>query len=141
MIDKYDFTIYPCKLWVCTDFEEAKKRFRNQYDNKELEFPVFDYTLSETYGLLKEKSTKEFGFAVVVLSDLKSLGGTKIIEIISHEASHVANRIFDWLGIRLDANNDEPYAYLIGYIASCIWETVSKIIVEPKNKKNGTDKD
>ena len=138
MVDKYDFTIYPCKLWVCTDFKEAKKRFRYEDNNKEIESLSND-CLAVTYGWLKEKGTKDLGLAVVVLSDLKTLGGSKIVEIISHEASHVANRIFDWIGIRLDANNDEPYAYLIGYITSCIWKTVSKIIY--KDKKNGTDKD
>ena len=137
MIDKYDLTIYPCKLWVCTDFKEFKNRFRNRNSNNEIEDLPDDYD-AVTYGLLKGKRTKDLGFAVVVLCDLKTLGGSKIVEIISHEASHVANRIFDWLGIRLDANNDEPYAYLIGYITSCIWKTVSKIIYK---EDNGTDKD
>lgn len=135
MVDKYDFTIYPCNLWVCTDFDGAKKRFRYN-TGKELEDPELGDCLAVTLGLVEEKRTKELGFIVVVLSDLKTLGGSKIVEIISHEATHVATRMFEWLGIHLDANNDEPYAYLLGYISSCIWKTVSKIIYKDKN---GTD--
>lgn len=137
MVDKYDFTIYPYKLWVCTDFKEAKKRFQYK-NNKELEDFLLDDSLAVTYCSVEEKRTKDFGFAVVMLSNLKTLGGSKIVEIISHEASHVATGIFAELGIHLDGNNDEPYAYLIGYISSCIWKTVSKIIYKDNN---GTDKD
>lgn len=138
LVDKYDFTIYPCKLWVCTDFKEFKRRFRYENSNKEIE-ALSDDCLAVTYSLLEEKRTKDLGLAVVVLPNLKNLGGSKIVEVISHEASHVATRMFEWLGIHLDVNNDEPYAYLIGYISSCIWKTVSNIIY--KDKKNGTDKD
>lgn len=127
LVDKYDFTIYPCKLWVCTDFKEFKKRFRYKNSNKEIE-PIPDDCLAATYCSVEEKRTKEFGFAVVVLPDLKNLGGSKVVEIMSHEASHVATRTFAWLNINFDVYNDEPYAYLIGYISSCIWKTVSKII-------------
>lgn len=142
MVDKYDLTIYPCNLWVCTDFEEAKKRFRYKNSKEELEGPLSDDCLALTLALtccsVEGKRTKDFGFAIVMLSDLKTLGGSKIVEIISHEASHVATGIFAELGIHLDGNNDEPYAYLIGYISSCIWKTVSKIIYKDNN---GTNKD
>ena len=137
MVDEYYFTICPCNLWVCTDFKEFKNRFRNRNSNNEIEDLPDDYDAA-TYHLVEEKRTKDLGIAVVIFSDLKALGGSKIVEIISHEASLVATRIFDGLGIRLDANNDEPYAYLIGYIASCIWKTISKIIYKVDN---GTDKD
>ena len=138
MVDRYDLTIYPCKLWVCTDFKEFKKRFRYENSDKEIK-AIQDNCLAVTYDLLREKRTKELGFAVVVCSDLKTLGGSKIVEVVSHEASHVATRMFEWLGIRLDVNNDEPYAYLLGYIASCIWKTVFKDYL--RKEENGTDKD
>lgn len=137
MVDIYDLTIYPCKLSVCTDFKEFKKRFRYENSNKDIEAIPDDY-LAVTYSLLEEKRTKDLVFAVVVLSNLKNLGGSKIVEVVSHEASHVATKMFEWLGIHLDVNNDEPYAYLLGYVASCIWKTVSKIIYK---EDYGTDKD
>lgn len=93
MVDKYDLTIYPCNLWVCTDFEEAKKRFRYKNSKEELEDSLLDDSLAVTYCSIEEKRTKDFGFAVVMVSDLKTLGGSKIVEIISHEASHVATGI------------------------------------------------
>lgn len=138
LVDKYDLTIYPCYLWVCTDFERAQKRFRYKYTGKDLGDPILDDCLAVTCCYVEDKRTKEFGFAVVMLSDMKKIDGSKIVEVISHEASHVATKIFDGLGIRLDANNDEPYAYLLGHISSCIWQMVSKIIYK---EDNGTDKD
>ena len=41
---------------------------------------------------------------------------------ISHEATHAAIDIFDDCGCRIDAENQEPFAYLVGWIAKCINE-------------------
>lgn len=37
-------------------------------------------------------------------------------EIVAHEAVHVVNMMFEFLGIKLDPVNDEPQAYLSGWI-------------------------
>lgn len=37
-------------------------------------------------------------------------------KIIAHEAVHVVNRIFSARGIQLDIANDEPQAYLMGWV-------------------------
>ena len=39
---------------------------------------------------------------------------------ICHEAAHAAIDIFDDCGCRIDAENQEPFAYLVGWIANCI---------------------
>ena len=39
---------------------------------------------------------------------------------ICHEATHAAIDIFDDCGCRIDAENQEPFAYLVGWIADCI---------------------
>ena len=39
---------------------------------------------------------------------------------ICHEATHAAIDIFDDCGCRIDAENQEPFAYLVGWIAKCI---------------------
>ena len=62
MVDKYDLTIYPCNLWVCTDFEEAKKRFRYKNSKEGLEGPLSDDCLALTLALtccsVEEKKDK-----------------------------------------------------------------------------------
>lgn len=40
--------------------------------------------------------------------------------IISHEATHAALEIFDYVGAVVDPKNQEPFTYLVGWIADCI---------------------
>ena len=137
MVDKYDFTIYPRRLWVCTDIKEANKRLRYADNKKELD-DMYEKGVAATYYPIEEKSSKDLGYAVVLYSDLKGLKGSEIINVISHEATHVATKLCADSGIDIDAYKDEPFAYLVGFISSCIWKTASKIIYKDKN---GTDKD
>jgi hypothetical protein len=40
----------------------------------------------------------------------------KRLDIIAHEIVHIVNMIFKRCGVQLDLDNDEPQAYLTGYI-------------------------
>lgn len=42
------------------------------------------------------------------------------VETITHEAIHAALEVFDYVGAIVDTKNQEPFAYLCGYIARCI---------------------
>lgn len=46
--------------------------------------------------------------------------------VIAHEAVHIANYIFKRIDAQLDINNDEPYAYLLGWIVDCITNILKK---------------
>ena len=39
---------------------------------------------------------------------------------IAHESTHAALEIFDYVGAQISYDNQEPYAYLVGWIADCI---------------------
>lgn len=39
------------------------------------------------------------------------------IGTISHEANHIKNFIFDYIGQELDSENDEAESYLVGYLS------------------------
>lgn len=39
---------------------------------------------------------------------------------IAHESTHAALEIFAYVGARISYDNQEPYAYLVGWIADCI---------------------
>ena len=41
---------------------------------------------------------------------------------ITHEASHVAMEILDYVGSYANPKDQEPFAYLAGWIAKCIDE-------------------
>lgn len=51
-------------------------------------------------------------------------------DTVAHEAVHVVNMIYDYSGIRHDPKNDEPQAYLTGWIVGEIHRAAKM-----KNKK------
>lgn len=46
--------------------------------------------------------------------------------IIAHESVHVCNYVFQGANIRLDIDNDEPYAYLMGWVVQEVHNTLKK---------------
>lgn len=44
--------------------------------------------------------------------------------IVAHETIHLKNQIFEYMGILNDPTNDEPEAYLFGYLFDLINDTV-----------------
>jgi len=48
------------------------------------------------------------------------------IEIVSHEAYHVAYNILEYCNIPLNEYTDEVVAYLVGWISKCIYKTWKK---------------
>ena len=46
--------------------------------------------------------------------------------VIAHEAVHITNYVFKHANITLDINNDEPYAYLLGWIVEEIHKVQKK---------------
>src|SRR5688500_7720328 len=46
-------------------------------------------------------------------------------DVITHEAIHAANFVYKKCGILHDVDNDEPFAYLAGWIAKKITEAVN----------------
>lgn len=46
--------------------------------------------------------------------------------VIAHESVHVVNRIFQHRGIDLSLRNDEPQAYLTGWVFKTIYDFLEK---------------
>lgn len=46
--------------------------------------------------------------------------------VIAHESIHIANYIFKHANIEFDINNDEPYAYLMGWVVEEIHKAIKK---------------
>lgn len=49
-----------------------------------------------------------------------------MINTIAHEACHVALDIYDYIQEDAKADCSEPFSYLVGWIAGCIYATISK---------------
>lgn len=104
---QFNPVIYPCLLWVIIGNKIDKNRF-----------PSVD--LMEEDTLSRTERTND------VLNDnngvLIRFQNSKVItaEIITHESVHAAMEIMQYVGGKIDVRNQEPFAYLAGWIADCI---------------------
>ena len=112
----FDPQVYPRKLWVAVggDIGTLRASFC-QNDGEQLDFKDID-RFSATTTAVKEKETGLFGELIWFpkRSDM-------CWDYIAHEATHAAMDIFGDIGIVPDVNNQEPLAYLIGWISDCIY--------------------
>lgn len=70
----------------------------------------YGHNIPKKYGAVSFENEKPNGFEYVV-----SLVDTNM-SLIAHEAVHICNYIFKNVGAELDKTNDEPQAYLVGWI-------------------------
>lgn len=109
-IHEFDPQIYPRKIWVAVSCP------------KEVLADLFDFDLNEfddnyaavTYRCMRVKPTVQGG--VLILFKNKSMMTS---QIISHESCHAAMAILDFIGAKIDFDNQEYFCYLVGYIAKC----------------------
>lgn len=106
---EYDPVIYPRRLWVHIgdDFKElAPKAFCNIVVDEDKEYYGVEY------GEVIRKSDDKYG---ILVSFPKRKDMT--MGVCAHEASYVCDDLEKALNIK---HGDEPSAYLLGWIASCI---------------------
>ena len=138
MILQYS-NLYPMTLWVgsVNDMKKAIKLFKFYYDtdglNKDEEPFNMETAISETASgvtyLTRNKKTGERGCLVLLnMEYLKEGDYTTILDIVSHEASHVVDAIYQIIREQsgtYDSGN-EPHAYLTGWVAGCIGDYLTK---------------
>ncbi len=138
MILQYS-NLYPMTLWVgsVNDMKKAIKLFKFYYDtdglNKDEEPVNMEPAISETASgvtyLTRNKKTGERGCLVLLnMEYLKEGDYTTILDIVSHEASHVVDAIYQIIREQsgtYDSGN-EPHAYLTGWVAGCIGDYLTK---------------
>lgn len=130
-IDKYDFHVYPRLLWVVigknahkiadlfTFYYTSKDKIINSDILKNLESGLF---AAGTYSIHDNK-TGQYG-VLLYIPVLDNFDNTDI----AHEAVHIADYIFQETGMYTEdfADGNEHYAYLVGYIAGCISNSIIK---------------
>jgi len=89
-------------------YNAAKKFFK--HDNKELIGCKAATLISKNYD-------NEYP---IILSSIATDGS------IAHECLHAVSLIFNYSGITADINNDEPAAYLIGWLVDRVYECYDK---------------
>lgn len=125
VIDKYDPQIYPRQLWVSKNvtMSDVCKRFSNR-DDSELD-KSWDPTEGTFTLCVKDKQTGKYGL-LVNFADWALGDKSQLVNYVTHEAEHVKSSIFDDIGLITNPDSQEADAYLIGWIAQCIYETVTK---------------
>lgn len=109
---EYDPVIYPRKLWVAVglDLDTVKALFTTN-DGNEIEIGDEDFLGLTLFEMKRRKDLKLGEFVLFVNKKYMTMG------VCCHEASHVCDAIEQTIGME---HGDEPSAYLLGWIASCI---------------------
>lgn len=138
LYDTYSPEIYPRKLFVSTNIEDLDKHFifLDVYGNNNGD--VYSKLLQEIDELdggmvtckVIRKSDNKYGVIVIAIVDIEDITA----DMIPHEAVHVADYFCEQLGLYTQDFKDgnEAYAYLVGWAAGSISNTISN---ELKNKE------
>ena len=121
LIHVFENGIYPIKIYVVINPTDdfIKENFLNN-DNSEIKLEDNYYTMAFVHGnVVILKSDGKFGVLVSIIN--KNIK----VDVIAHEAVHVANMIWDWIGE--NEPSEEANAYLVGYAAKCINNAIKNI--------------
>ena len=125
IIHEFDPCIYPRLLWVVKggSLEGIKETFEVECNEEDLGDAV---TIPA-----RRKSDGRLGYCVW----FPKSGDIRNLDWIAHESTHVAICIFNDIGGNVTYEEQEPFAYLVGWVFGCI-DTIRKF----KEVVNGTDK-
>lgn len=112
----YEFhpQIYPRRLWVAAGgtFEDIKARFI-AYNGSELEEGE-DY-VAVTY-VVQTKDDNGFLGHLIWFPKVSDMTASNM----THEALHASMDLFGLIGCKIHHDDQEPFAYLVGWVVGCI---------------------
>lgn len=119
-VHEFDPVLYPRKIWVVKGTgmdmqQKIKDAYRTPNDDS-LSMEGVDKVKAGVWNVME--TADRAGYGVLIWLRTKVDPG-----VVAHESVHAANNICIDCGIHFDALNDEHYAYLVGFIADCIWQT------------------
>ena len=125
--------IYERHIFYGNDLAEIKRVIGQHFKAEEVDLTLIDHEYA--HGLTApvpclEDDEKIQAF-VMYIADSSDIG------TVTHEATHMCNQIFFYLGQELDALNDEAQAYLTGYLAKEFMENIrgEKPITRERKKR------
>lgn len=103
-----EIPIYQCSLTIILD--------------KDLKYVEKTYkTISlDDFGAVTLKDESKYRHFIVAFTDVKHVSN------IAHEIVHIKNHIYLDCAMQLDRHNDEPEAYLTGFLFDKIYEFLNK---------------
>lgn len=115
-IHEFPLGIYPRKIWIAYKYkkQDIKDMFCSRdFSELDLEEEIGNEASASVYPSVMFRDNGCYGVLILIKTRL-SVGQ------IAHEAGHVATEVFSDIGSYLDPNNQEPFMYLLGYVADCI---------------------
>lgn len=137
-IHEFDPKIYPRLLCVTYGCPTAvlKDMFGNEAQD-------MDKTANAETVICQRKKPNVRGGVLIRFENKNAL----TVKNIAHEAVHAALDIFDYVDARISSDNQEPFAYLVGWIADCCQQvkvgragSYGRTGADRVNRTNGTDK-
>lgn len=115
-VHEFPLGIYPRRIWIA--YKYKKQDIKDMFSSRDLseldlDEEVGEEASSSVYPNVMFRENGYYGVLILVKTRL-SVGQ------IAHESGHVATELFSQIGAYLDPNNQEPFMYLLGYIADCI---------------------
>lgn len=143
MIRKHKIELYPVDIYIAskTDFEEAKKKF---YFFSTMQDLLEDTNRGTLYfcddadgGTFMVRSKKNGAKGVIIFLEESDILDGYCFEITAHESTHVADIVWDAIGaIGEDSTQgNEPYAYLLGWVAGKVGQYIIDTLKEDGSKK------
>lgn len=113
-IYKEKIPIYHGEIWIIfsDDFIESGKELGIE----------FRKSANECLGLALRKEIKGPGVYCIFIKTHKRLS----VDVLAHEALHIVNYIFEDRGISINTKNDEPQAYMLGWVLSNVYKAALK---------------
>lgn len=111
-IFEYNPVIYPRKLWVSVgaSTKELNEVFEEVGDME-------DSSIATVYSVCRTENKMD-GMLIRFNNRMDMTPS-----VIAHESVHAAMGIYGYVGAEVDLDNQEPFAYLVGWIADCIWQS------------------
>ena len=113
--------IYPRQLYIARGNDKLKV-IKDNFTSRDGEELIYDNdgdkTSASCMWSVIEKTTGYYGFLVW-------LRGKNPKSDIAHEATHVAFETFRDIGGVADEDNQEPFAYLVGWITNRLFEALN----------------
>lgn len=123
-VDYYDLPLYHSRIAVVNNPDPQKISKQFGISKEQLEK---DWEEGGTYGLSygggKDKKTGDYLQLILIFPHPDNL---MLVNTCAHEALHAAQDILYDRGMKLCDDTHEAYAYLVGWIAMCIYKTATK---------------
>ena len=119
-VHEFDPVLYPRKIWVVKgtgmDMQQKIKDAYRTPDDDSLSMDEVNKVKAVVWNVMETAERHEYGVLIWLRTKVDP-------GVAAHESIHAANYICRDCDIHFDALNDEHYAYLVGFIADCIWQT------------------